>query len=171
MEFITISLSWESLVPSSLDLIQCLYLTWRAGWHYIWVIIYRYPHAQSAKKLQGFCPGRVGGEGGRVAPDVWLFVRPRLNLSWIRRPGNSNMHEISASLILTFIANSQHEGIYLNMGVVRSPSFQLEGNWQPVAWSPIWPLNPLCRYLSVRTLTSPSAESTDRTWETTQGLC
>lgn len=52
MEFITISLSWESLVPSSLELIQCLYLTRQAGRHYIWVIIYRYPHARSAAKPQ-----------------------------------------------------------------------------------------------------------------------
>lgn len=76
MEFITISLSWESLVPSSLELIQCLYLTRQAGWHYIWVIIYRYPHARSAAKPQGFCQG--GGEG--IVPDVRLHVNPRLGL-------------------------------------------------------------------------------------------
>lgn len=144
MEFITVSLSWESLVPSSLELIQCLYLTRRAGWYYIWVIIYRYPHARSAKKPQGFCQGGVGGERGRAAPDVELLVRPRLNLSWIRRPKNSNMHEISVSPLLTFIPNSQHEGIYLNMAVVTSPILQLEGNWDPVAWSPVWYLNLLC---------------------------
>lgn len=76
MEFIAISLSWESLVPSSLELIQCLYLTPWAGWHHIWVIIYGYPHARSAAKPQGFCQG--SGEG--IAPDVPLHMNPRLGL-------------------------------------------------------------------------------------------
>ena len=42
------------------------------------------------------------------------------------------MHEISVSLLFIFIPNSQHEGIYLNMGVARSPILQLEGNLKPV---------------------------------------
>lgn len=64
MEFMTISFSWKPLVPSFMELIQCLYLTQKHGWFYIWVIIYRYPHVLSDK-----CH-RDSAKAGGIAPDV-----------------------------------------------------------------------------------------------------
>lgn len=64
MEFMTISFSWKPLVPSFMELIQCLYLTQKHGWFYIWVIIYRYPHVLSDKSH------RDSAKAGGIALDV-----------------------------------------------------------------------------------------------------
>lgn len=87
MEFMTISFSWKPLVPSSMELIQCLYLTQKHGWFYIWVIIYRYPHVLSDKSH------RDSAKAGGITPDVWLHLNLCLILCWSGMSASLNIHE------------------------------------------------------------------------------